>query len=489
MLEFFNNNIISLITPVMLLFFGAYFSFKLNFFYIRHPVLIIKSMCRREKKDGISPFRAVTLALAGTLGVGNIAGVASSIAIGGYGSVFWMWVSAILAMVLKYAEIVLAVAHRRFDEKSGEYHGGASYYIYDHFAEKGKKFAGKLFGGFFALLCIINAITMGCMIQSNAVSTSFEGVFRLSPALVGAVVAILCVIVISGSAKWISGFSEKTVPLMTIGYILLSCAVLVIKKDFIGDAFTMIFEDAFSFDSALGGSIGFLISKGMKAGVMRGLMSNEAGCGTAPTAHASAHTDSPARQGFWGLFEVFVDTILLCTLTSLVIIVAQPGSSDLISLYSSNPMMLAIKSYSAVLGSWADYYMTASVLLFAFATMVCWAHYGKESLLYLTKSKLALPLYIIIYSLFVFFGAISTPSFAWLLADLALGIMTIINLLVLFAMRNEVKDETEKMRGMRPTFFEKKVGKETSLWGCDAGDFLEEKPPAPQKASPRKETR
>ena len=177
MLEFINNNIISVITPIMLMASGLYFSFRLGFFYIRHPLKIIRSMLTRPKKSGISPFRAVTLALAGTLGVGNIAGVASSIAIGGFGSVFWMWVSAIVAMVLKYAEIVLAISHRRI--KDGEYHGGASYYIEDFFKNKLKIGSGKLIGGFFAVLCIINAITMGGMIQSNAVSTSFEGVLNI----------------------------------------------------------------------------------------------------------------------------------------------------------------------------------------------------------------------------------------------------------------------------------------------------------------------
>ncbi len=436
-------DLISSVTPILLLSSGLYFTCKLRLFYLRHPLTVIKSMCTREKKNGISPFRAVTLALAGTLGVGNIAGVASSIALGGFGSVFWMWISALLAMVLKYAEIVLAITHRRRG-KDGEYHGGASYYIYDHFVAKGKKIFGKLLAMLFAALCILNAVTMGCMIQANAVSTSCRGVLQLSPRLVGVLIAILCVIVISGNAKWISGFSEKTIPPLTLGYIVLSLAVLVIKRDLLGDAFALIFKDAFTLQSAAGGSLGFLISRGMKSGVMRGLMSNEAGCGTAPTAHASAHTDSPVKQGFWGIFEVFVDTILLCTLTALVIIIAtMQGGNDLLSLYADDPMMLAIKSYSSILGSWSEYFMTLSVFLFAFATMVCWAHYGKESLLYLTNRKFAMPLYIILYSLFVFFGALSAPSLAWLLADLALGIMTLINLFILFAMRQEVVTETE----------------------------------------------
>lgn len=442
MLDFINNNIISLITPLLLMAAGIYFSFKLKFFYLRHPKKMITAMVSRESKSGISPFRAVTLALAGTLGVGNIAGVASSIAIGGYGSVFWMWVSALVAMVLKYAEIVLAIRHRRVDDK-GNYRGGAAYYIYDFFRSKGKIFCGKILAAAFALLCLVNSVTMGCIIQSNAAATSANGVMGISQGLLGIILAILCVIVISGSAKWISAFSEKTVPVMTVGYILLSVAVLAARHDLIGDALAAIFKDAFAVKSAGGGILGFLVSRSLKTGTMRGLMSNEAGCGTAPTAHASATTSSPAKQGFWGIFEVFVDTILLCTLTALVIIVAFWDSSETIMLLSDNPMMMAIKAYSRVLGNWSEYFMTLAVLLFAFATIACWAHYGKESIICITKKKAPVAIYVVVYSLFVYIGSLTAPSLAWLLADLALGVMTIINIIILFLMSGEVKEETD----------------------------------------------
>ncbi len=439
MLEFINERIISVLAAVMLLAVGVFFSFKLRFFYLRHPIKMVSSMLKREKGSGISPFRAVTLALAGTLGVGNIAGVASSIAIGGYGSVFWMWVSALVAMVLKYAEITLAISHRRVDRESGEYYGGAPYYIRDLFASHGRAVSGRMLAAFFSFLCIINAVTMGGMIQANAVSTSFEGVFKLAPWLVGVAVALLCCIVITGNASLVSGFCEKTVPIMTIGYILLSVAVIWARRDGIGQAFCAIFRDAFSFESAFGGAFGFLLSSKLRAGVMRGLMSNEAGCGTAPTAHASSNVKSPSKQGFWGIFEVFVDTILLCTLTALVIILAGESVFD----FADNPMMMAVKAYSSVLGAWSEYYMCISVFLFALATMVCWAHYGKESLRYITKSKSASAVFIILFSLFIFIGSVSAPSLAWTLADLALGIMTVINLPVLCAMSGEVKRETE----------------------------------------------
>ena len=440
MLEVINDNIISVVTPIMLILVGLYFSFKLKFFYIMHPLKIAKSMLSPPKGSGISPFRAVTLALAGTLGVGNIAGVASSIAIGGFGSVFWMWISALVAMVLKYAEIVLAISHRRVENE--EYHGGASYYIEDFFTFGNNRTPGKIFGAFFAVLCIINAITMGGMIQSNAVSTSFAGVLNAPPFIVGAILALLCIIIVSKNAKWISAFSEKVVPFMTLGYVLLSLAVLASKRECIDDAFNMIIKDAFSLNSAAGGIFGFFVSRGMRAGTMRGLMSNEAGCGTAPTAHAAATCQSPAAQGFWGIFEVFVDTILLCTLTALVIIVAILSGGQEVLALGNNPMMMAIKAYSSVLGSWSEYYMAISIMLFAFATIVCWAHYGKESMRYITKKKAPSTVYLIIFSLFIFVGAVSSPSWAWLAADLAIGIMTVINLTVLLPQAGEVKKET-----------------------------------------------
>ncbi len=441
MLVFLNEKIIGVATAVMLLTIGVFFSFGLGFFYVRHPIKMIKEMLRPEGGQGISPFRAVTLALAGTLGVGNIAGVASSIAIGGYGSVFWMWVSALVAMVLKYAEITLAISHRRMDRESGEPYGGAPYYIKDTLSQRGFAVGGKALAGIFAVLCIVNALTMGCMLQANAVSTSFEGVFNIRPWAIGAAVAVLCCFVITGSARWVGGFCEKTVPIMTLGYIGISLAVIWARRESVSDTFDIIFQEAFSFDSAVGGVVGFFVSSSLRAGVMRGLVSNEAGCGTAPTAHAASNVRLPAKQGLWGIFEVFVDTILLCTMTAIVIILAGDG----IMRYADNPMMMAVKAYSSVLGEWSEYYMCISVLLFAFATMVCWAHYGKESLRAIARGRAAVSIFIIVFCVAIFVGSVSAPKVAWLLADLSIGIMTIINLPILCANFKEIRSETKRL--------------------------------------------
>lgn len=441
MLEFINDNIISAITPILLILCGGYFAVRLRLFYFLHPARTVKEMLKRRRSGGISPFRAVTLALAGTLGVGNIAGVASSIAIGGYGSVFWMWVSALVAMVLKYAEITLAIRHRRRDPATGEYRGGAAYYIKDHFSSKGLRRIGTFVAMLFSVLCAVNAVTMGCVIQSNAISTSLEGVLNIPVWITGAVVALLVCAVILGNAERISALSEKLIPAVTVAYIVVSLAAIFMARDRVGDAFLMIFRDAFSPRSAAGGVLGFLISRGLKAGCMRGLMSNEAGCGTAPTAHAAADTDSAARQGLWGLFEVFVDTILLCTLTAIVIILAGDG----VLAYAGDPMMMAIAAFSSLLGSWAEYFMCAAVFLFAFATLICWAHYGRESLTFISRKRPLQIGFILLFTLFTFIGAVTLPEISWLAADLALGVMTVINVVVLFLMSDEVAEETDKL--------------------------------------------
>ena len=438
MLEVINRYILGAAVPMLLIIGGIFFCFKLRFFFLKYPKKLMSALCGRQSGRGTSSFRALTLALAGTLGVGNIVGVSAAIFMGGFGAVFWMWISALCAMVLKYAEIVLAMLHRRRDGESGEFFGGAPYYIKDLFTSRRKSVIGKTLAAVFAILCILNSITMGCMIQSNAASTSVSGVFGVSGWIVGGAVALLCCFVIVVNASWVSGFCEKTVPLMTLGYILISVAVIAMRWEGIPRAFAVIFEDAFSFESSAGGVFGFFLSSKLRAGTMRGLMSNEAGCGTAPTAHASSNTESPAKQGLWGIFEVFVDTILLCTLTALVIILAGDG----IFAYSDNPMMMAIKAYSSVLGGFADWFFCAAVFCFGYATLLCWGSYGMESVRFLSPKKRWRILYILVFGLCILFGVRSAPEAVWNIGDFGIATMTFINLCVLLLLRKEIKAET-----------------------------------------------
>ncbi len=438
MLDFVNRYILGIAVPVMLICAGIFYAVRLKCFHITKPVRIIKAMTAKQSKDGVSPFRAVTLALAGTLGVGNIVGVSAAIYMGGFGSIFWMWVSALCAMLLKYAEIVLAMRHRRYDA-NGMPHGAAMFYIRDFFSSHGLEKAGKITAAIFAVFCIMNALTMGSVIQVNAVAGAFEGVTGIPPLLTGGVLAFLSAIIITRGTEAMSRFTEKLVPLMSLGYILISVAVMIIKSDEIMPAFGGIFRDAFSGDAAVGGVSGFIMSRALRYGTMRGLISNEAGCGTAPTAHAASNSKSAAEQGFWGIFEVFVDTILLCTMTALVIIVSYPE----VSANGDNFIMMTISAYSCVLGSAAAYFLCAAVLCFAFATVICWAHYGIESAKYFSDKKYMRTGFIILYVASVLYGAFAKQGIIWQAADLAIGVMTVINVAVICFMSGEVKRETE----------------------------------------------
>ena len=422
--------------PFFLIACGVFFLIYLKGVPLTRPVRIFRSLTR-PSGGGVSPFRAVTLALAGTLGVGNIVGVANAIWIGGAGAIFWMWVSALAAMILKYAEIVLAVRHRR-QRKDGSYFGGAIYYIRDFFASVRMKRVGTVLSAVFALLMILNGILMGCMIQVNAVSSALEGVFSVPPLLTG--IALLCLTapVILRGTKGISAVTEYLVPIMSLGYIVLSVAVLILKRDSIGSVFASIFREAFTKNGAIGGVIGFLSSRSLRVGTLRGLLSNEAGCGTSPTAHACADTDSPTAQGVWGIFEVFADTILLCTATALVIL----SSYENVQMLGENSVMMTIRAYSSVLGGWSDLFFCIAIACFGYATVVCWASYGSESVYALSPKKRWRLCYLLVLCLSIPLGAVSALSGIWVLSDISITALTTINLFLLIALRREIREET-----------------------------------------------
>lgn len=433
-LEAVNERVISVAVPILLMLMGGYFTFSLKGFFIFHPIRTIRDMLKKEGSGGTSPFRALCLALAGTLGVGNIAGVASAIMIGGAGAVFWMWVSAFLAMVLKYAEIVLAMKYRKSDGDS--YFGGATYYIKEIFSSRKLKRLGIFLAGVFGVLCVVNSLTMGCIMQVNALSGAVCNIFDVSPFLVGSFVAVICFLSVCKDSKRVGKISEIAVPLASVAYIVVALLAIYVGKEKIFLALGKIFSEAFDFKSIGGGVFGFLSSRALRMGTMRGLISNEAGCGTAPTAHASSSSKSPYRQGLLGIAEVFVDTILLCTLTALVIIVSgfAPCSAD--------PMSFCIGAFSSLLGGWVGGFIAILVFIFAYATMICWAHYGREALIFFTQNPLLQKLFLALFSALSLFGAISSPRLVWDLADLAIGLMTLINLGVLFMARYEIAEMT-----------------------------------------------
>jgi len=442
MLEFVNKYLIGTSVPALLIFAGIFYIVKLKGRPLKTPIKMIKTMLtpNEGEENGISPFRSVTMALAGTLGVGNIVGVAGAISLGGFGAVFWMWMSALAAMILKYAEITLAVAHR--PNSRGENHGGAMYYIKDYFTQKGKLKIGKALACLFAVLCVTVSLGMGCVVQVNAVSSSFKGVFNVPTWICGAVLTVMTAAVVTKGAKGISRLTELLVPFMSLGYIAMSVAVMIICRDRLPEAIERIFSDAFTVRSSVGGIFGFLFSDAIRYGTMRGLLSNEAGWGTAPLAHAASSTKEPAKQGTWGIFEVFVDTIILCTMTAVVIIVNYDDACA----YASDGIMMTVKAYSATLGKSAEYFLCAAVLLFAYATVICWAHYGVECVSYIFKNKkFYARIFYIVFCVFVFIGAIVAPEAVWTVVDFSIGSMTLINVLVVCFMSGEVRMLTDRL--------------------------------------------
>lgn len=434
-IEALNKYVFSLLPPIMLMGAGMFFTLYLGGFHILHPIRTFKNMIQTKGSSDQSPFRALCLALAGTLGVGNIVGVASAISIGDAGAVFWMWVSAILAMILKYAEILLAVRYRKCGREG--FFGGAVYYIKAAFESRKMKNIGCVTATIFGILCIVNSLSMGCVMQVNALSSSILSVADISPVLIGAIVCVLCLLSVCGDRHRVSKISEIAVPLASIAYIVVGILAIYVGKDKISHAFLKIFENAWDFRSVGGGILGFLSSKSLRYGTMRGLISNEAGCGTAPTAHASANTDSPYRQGLLGIVEVFVDTIVLCTLTAIVIIIAGESGRGI------DPMDFCINSFEYLLGGWVRYFMAGAIFVFAFATVICWAHYGREALLYFTSKKWAVGVYMLVFCASAIFGAIASADIVWEIADLAIGAMTLINVSVLLMMRREIREETK----------------------------------------------
>ena len=435
------NSVLGAFTPIMLISVGIFLSFRLGFFHIFHPIRLIRTIVKRPAQGGVSPFRSVTLALSGTLGVGNIAGVAGAIALGGFGAVFWMWVSAACAAVLKYGEIALALSHRRRG-RDGPY-GGAPYYIRDLFAAKSLPRLGWCVGAVFSAVCAVEVLSTGCGIQINAAAQAMEHGLGISPALVGIFAAALTLYASRGGAETVSRLTVVLIPVLSLGYVLMSVAFIVLKWSAIPAAFAAVFKDAFGAGSLIGGAFGFASSRALRFGAMRGLLSNEAGCGTAPFAHAGSNTDDPTEQGIWGIVEVVFDTLVLCTVTALVIIV----SYDEASVYSGEPITMAIKAYSSVLGEWSEVVLSLSVAAFGIATVVCCAHYGRECVRFLCHgqcTRVLFALWLGVYCAAAIMGAMGSGKTLWALSDMSLSIMTAINLPVICAFSGELARMTEE---------------------------------------------
>lgn len=363
----------------------------------------------------VRPFQAVATALASTVGVGNIAGVATAIFLGGPGALFWLWVSGLLGMCTKFAEIVVALHYREADA-TGTMRGGAMYVL-------AKGLGQPWLGAVFALLTALAAFGIGNMVQANSVADSLRASFGISPHLTGIGLVIVTAAVILGGIRRIGEVTQYLVPFMALLYLGGGLVVLATHAAAIPAALELVFEGAFSGTAAAGGFAGSTIAMAMRYGVARGLFSNEAGLGSAPMVHAAADTDHPVRQGLYGIFEVFVDTLLICTTTGLVILVTGVWTGGV-----TGAALSAAAFEVGLPGTFGGVVVTGGILLFSYSTLIGWSYYGETGAVYLFGSRAALP-YRMAWLVFVYLGAVGSLHLVWDVADTLNGLMAIPNLI------------------------------------------------------------
>ena len=424
----FNGFFWGVILIILLVGTGIFYTFRLKFIQIREFVYIIKSTLFKmfsKSSDGhgeVTAFQAVATALAATVGTGNIAGVALAIAIGGPGAIFWMWLSAFFGMATKFSEVVLAIVYRE-KNKDGSISGGPMYYI-----KNGIKM--PWLAKFFAMFGMLATLGTGNMTQSNAVASVLDQTFGINKLFVGCVLAILAGIVIIGGIKRIGVVTEKLVPFMAAFYII--GAIVIIAKNIgaVPGAFALIFGSAFSTQAMTGGFAGASVKLMMKMGISRGVFTNEAGLGTAPIAHAAATTDHPVRQGMWGIFEVLMDTLVICTMTALVIIVTGQWNSGLQgAVLTTTAFETGFKGGSFV--------VAFGLTFFAFSTILGWAYYGERCMEFLFGKKSVI-FYRIVFIPAIVVGSIGGLQAVWAISDTLNGLMAIPNLIAIFMLQGVV---------------------------------------------------
>ncbi len=394
---------------------GGYFCVRLRLFWIRHPMRAFR--CMRGERGIGGAFSAVAMALAGTLGVGNIAGVALALLLGGAGAIFWMLVSAFFAMWVKYAEVLLAMDTRRGDRGARE--GGAMLYM------RGKGRCGNCLPLLFSLLCAICAIFQGSVIQANAAAESLFLAIGAEPIFTGVALTLCAALTFAFGRRGIARTTSIAIPLATCVYIAMCLLVILQHRGEIPRAVGEILRGALAPTAGIGGVSGYLFSAAARQGCAKGLLSNEAGCGTAPMAHVTAEGTTPVGQALFGVFEVFLDTAVVCTLTALACLCVSPtGSADA-------PIAYILSVFSSSFGASAKYLTTFCILTFAFSTTLAWGFYGMSSLSYLTPSPPVRRVYLFVYCAALIAGSIGSPASLFTMTDLILALMTLINLPVL----------------------------------------------------------
>lgn len=438
-----NNFIWGVPAMVCIIGVGLYLSIRTGFLQIRKFPYAIRTTIGRmfRKKDAsdgaITPFQAVCTALAATVGTGNIAGVAGALAIGGPGAVFWMWVSALLGMCTKFSEVTLAVQFRETNA-DGELVGGPMYYI-----KNGLPKCWHWLAYLFAAFGVLTVFGTGNATQVNTITTAINSALTnydllkpdqisTSNLIIGIVITIMIAMILLGGIKRIGQVTEKLVPFMALLYIVLALGVILLNLHVVPSVFASIIEGAFHPSAITGGVVGSLFLS-MKKGVSRGIFSNEAGLGTGSIAHACADTRKPVKQGMFGIFEVFTDTILICTLTALVILCSQVS----IPYGQAAGAELTIQGFTATYGNWVSIFTAVAMCCFAFSTILGWGLYGARCIEFLFSSKVTKP-FMVVYSLVAILGATADLGLMWNIAETFNGLMAIPNLIALFLLSGTV---------------------------------------------------
>ena len=438
-----NNFIWGVPAMVCIIGVGLYLSIRTGFLQIRKFPYAIRTTIGRmfRKKDAsdgaITPFQAVCTALAATVGTGNIAGVAGALAIGGPGAVFWMWISALLGMCTKFSEVTLAVQFRETNA-DGELVGGPMYYI-----KNGLPKCWHWLAYLFAAFGVLTVFGTGNATQVNTITTAINSALTnygllkpdqisTSNLIIGIVITIMIAMILLGGIKRIGQVTEKLVPFMALLYILLALGVILLNLHVVPSVFASIIEGAFHPSAVTGGVVGSLFLS-MKKGVSRGIFSNEAGLGTGSIAHACADTRKPVKQGMFGIFEVFTDTILICTLTALVILCSQVS----IPYGQAAGAELTIQGFTATYGNWVSIFTAVAMCCFAFSTILGWGLYGARCIEFLFSSKVTKP-FMVVYSLVAILGATADLGLMWNIAETFNGLMAIPNLIALFLLSGTV---------------------------------------------------
>ena len=418
---------------ILLLGTGIYYTFLLKGLQFRklgHSLYLAFIKRKEEGNSGegdISHFQALMTALAGTVGTGNIAGVAGAISVGGPGALFWMWMTGFFGMATKYSEAVLAVKYRKVDEY-GNMIGGPMYYLQEGLNS-------KFLGVAFAIFAVIASFGIGNTVQVSEVASAMKTSFNVDPRITGIVLLVLTGSVILGGIQRIGRFTSAIVPTMIIFYVVSSLVIIFMHYDKIIPAFVLIFKSAFIPQAAIGGTFGALLSKTIQKGVSRGIFSNESGLGSSPIAAAAAKTNDPVSQALVSMTQTFIDTIIVCTMTGLIIVMS--GATE------GTGAVLTEKAFSILLpGELGGIIVTISLIFFAYSTILGWAYYGEKALEYLAGEKSIMD-YRIIFTLAVYLGIVFSKG-VWVFSDIANGLMALPNLIGLLLLAKVVKSETNR---------------------------------------------